>query len=467
MEKEVDAATAFAQYASELRYADIPSEVREFTKTSILDSLGVTAAASTKGVGPRELVELVRDGGGKKESTILGYGDRVPSWMAALANGAMARALDYDDTLDDAQSHPSDTTVPAAIAVAQRLKANGKQLITAVTLGNDITCRILHSISRRPQGLELEAWFYTSLMGIFGATAACGKLLGLETEGIEDALGIALYQAAGTYQARYTPGYSKIWNMATGFPAMAAVVSALMAEKGITGAKHSFEGKTGFYNMYFGGHYNRVALLSDLGKRFENVEISFKPWPGIRYNHSYIDATLQLMREHNIIAQHIKRLTVFVAGWAETFCEPIEDRRSPANVLEAKRSLPYLVAVAATKGKVLIRDVTLEGIRDPASLQFAQKVTYKHDARFNAENRIGPAMVEIELMDGESYSKQLDIAYGHPQKPITWQDLTDKFRDCASYSEKPLSKESVEKAIDMVSHLEEVGDINQLIELLA
>lgn len=467
MEKEVDAARVLAQYASGLQYEDIPHEVREFSKRSILDSLGITIAASTQGVGPRELVELVRDGGGKKESTILGYGDRVPSWMAALANGAMARALDYDDTLDDSLHHPSDVTVPATMAVGQRLGADGKQLLSAVTLGNDIICRMLHSISKRPQGMELESWFYTELFGIFGATAACGKLLGLDTDRMEDALGIALYQAAGTFQARFTPGYSKIWNMATGFAAMAAVLSALMAEKGITGAKHSFEGKAGFYKMYFGSDYDRDALVSHLGKRFENVEISFKPWPGIRFNHSYVDATLQIMREHNISAQDIKQITLFVAGWVQSFCEPIEERRRPASVLEAKRSLPYLVAVAATTGKILVRDVTPEGIRQPAALQFAQRVTYKHDDRFSAENKIGPAMVEIELMDGRSYSKQLDVAYGHPQNPITWQDLTDKFRDCASYSEKPISQENIEKAIDMVNRLEKIDDVNQVIELLA
>ena len=136
MEKEVDAARAFAEYTSGLQYTDVPPEVSEFSKRSILDSLGVVIAASTQGIGPTELVELVREGGGKEESTILGYGDRVPSWMAALANGAMCRALDYDDTLDDTMSHPSDTTVPAAMAASKHRTSSSSPLITSRSTGN-------------------------------------------------------------------------------------------------------------------------------------------------------------------------------------------------------------------------------------------------------------------------------------------------------------------------------------------
>jgi 2-methylcitrate dehydratase PrpD len=423
----------FSKYASELLYKDIPGEVREVTKRSILDSIGIIIAASTQGVGTRELVELIIAAGGRTDSTILGFGKKVPSWMAAFANGAMARALDYDETLDDFLHHPSDVTVPATIAVAQQMRLNGKQLIIAVTIGNDIICRMLQSVSKRLKRVKFD-WFYTSLFGNFGATLACGKLLGLNTAKMEDALGIALYQASG---------------------------------KGITGARRALEGEAGLFNMYLGGEYDRNILMSDLGKKFINAFISFKPWPGIRYNHSYIDATLQIMHKHRIAHRNVKKITLFVAGWVQAFCDPIEERRRPSTVLEAKRSLPYLVAVAATKGKILVEDITPDGIRAPDVLEFAEKITWEHDDRFSTENKIGPAMVRIELKNGECYTKELSVAYGHPQNPISWQDLTDKFRDCTSYSAKPISKENKEKAIAMIGSLEDIDNVSDIIDILA
>jgi len=467
MEKKIEAAETLAQYAASLKYEDIPTEVRESAKRSILDTLGVAIAASTQGEGYRELVELIKDGSGTEESTILAFGGKVPAWMAAFANGAMARALDYDDTYDEAITHPSSTTVPATLAIAERLgKISGKELITAVTLGNDITSRMGLSICLRPRGWKPD-WFLTTVHGVFGATAACSKLLELDASKIQNALGIALYESAGTLEA-FSPGAAPMMTgMATGFTAQAAVFSALMAQRGITGARDSLEGKAGLYNVYFGGDYNRDVLIGNLGKKFGSAGISIKPWPGVRFINSYIDATLQLVREHDIASQDIRQITLFAAGWAQTLCEPLEMRRRPSTRDDANRSLPYLVAVAATKRKVTSKDLSPEAIKDPATLQFARRVTYKHDDRFGADNKIGPAMVGVELMNGKSYSKQLDIAYGHPRNPITWQDLTDKFRDCASSSAKPLSRQNIEKTIVMVSHLEEIDNVSQIIHTLA
>lgn len=468
MEKEIDAAVTFARYASELQYETIPPEVRESTKRSILDTLGVAIAASTLGDGCRQLVELIKEGGGNSESTILAFGGKVPAWMAALANGAMVRALDYDDTHDEGLTHPSATTVPAAIAIAERLgKVSGKDFITAVTLGNDITSRMGLSITRRPQGWALD-WFLTTVHGVFGGAAACGKLLGLNTSQLQEAMGIALYASAGTMEA-FSPGAAGMMTgMATGFSARSAVLSALMAEKGITGARNSLEGKAGLYCLYFGNDYNRDALLGGLGKKFASTGISIKPWPGVRYAHPYIDATLQLVRERNITSKDIKRIHLYVAGWVETLCQPLDVALSPATRDDANRSIPYQVAVAAFKKGVTGKDLSQESLKDRPIQEFARRViACKHDERFGAENKIGPAMIEIELVDGTICSRQAAIAYGNNRNPISPQDLTDKFRNCALSSAKPLPERNVEKIIDMVNHLEELDDVSQVIQLTA
>jgi 2-methylcitrate dehydratase PrpD len=121
----------------------------------------------------------------------------------------------------------------------------------------------------------------------------------------------------------FSPGRScMMTGIATGFTAKGAVFSALMAETGITGAVDSLEGKAGLYPVYFGDDYKKEALVEELGTRFESGEVSIKPWPGVRYTHSYIDATLQLIREYAISADDIRQIRVFAAGWVQTMCEP-------------------------------------------------------------------------------------------------------------------------------------------------
>ena len=465
MKQQISPSELIARYAASLKYEDLPANVREIAKKCILDNIGISIGASTKGIGHYKLFELVNQGGGSKESTILGFGNKVPAHMAALVNGGLSRGLDYDETFDDAPCHPSDVTVPASLAVAESMRhVSGKELITAVTLGNDIICRLGFSIAKRAKGFSLD-WAFNSVFGVFGGTLACAKLLGLPASQMEDALGIALHQASGTFQSRFTPE-ATLWNMATGFPAMSAVLAARMAQIGITGGKNSLEGEAGLYKMYFDNNWYRDALIDQLGKRFETINISFKPWPGVRYNHSYIDATLQIMRENNITREGIEKITLFVAGWVQRFCEPIEERRKPETILQAKYSLPYLIAVAATRGKVLVGDVIPEGMKNHAVLQFAERISWEHDDRFNAENRIGPARVRIDLKNGKFFEKQLTVGYGHPQNPISWKDLADKFRDCTSYSAKPMSKDNIEKAIDMISSLEHIDNADDIVEIL-
>ncbi len=467
MESEKEAAAVMAEYAAAINYGLIPPEVRESTKRSVLDTLGVILAASTRGEGYTELIGLINEGGGKEESTVIGFWNRVPAWMAAFANGAMARALMYDDSHDEAHTHPSSTTVPAALAIAERMgKASGRDFITAVTLGNDLIVRMGLSICLTRKKWQ-PSWCLTTVQGVFGAAATAGKLLGLDAGKIQNAFGIALDQSAGTMEA-YSPGHAAMMTgMASGFTAKAAVFAALMAERGITGARNSLEGKAGLFNVHFHSEYNRDVLLNDLGKKFESAGTGIKPWPGVRYTHGYIEATLKLMRQHRIAADDISQITVFVGGMTQTLCEPLEAQRQPATCQDANRSLPYLVAVAATRGSVKVRDISPEGIKDRTTLQFARKIVPQFDERFSVPGRMGPGKVEIKLNNGKSYVMEIDRPYGDPENPISWQDLTAKFRDCASYSAKPLPAKKIEEIIDMVNHLEEMDDVTRLVRVMA
>ncbi len=333
-------------------------------------------------------------------------------------------------------------------------------IFTAVALGNDLTCRLGLAVT------WAHDWHLTPVLGIFGALATSSKLLRLEASNILDAFGIGLCQSAGTMELRYGIG-SDLGGMYPSFPAQGGILSALMAQKGITGIKNSFEGKAGLFNVYFGGKYNRAHMLADLGKKFEGANVGFKAWPACGATHVYIEATLGILSEHDILPDEIEAITVYVGDFAQSLCEPLKARRKPSTILDAKFSLPFTVAIAATKRNVVIDDFSPEGLRDEKVLQLAERVKSEFDSRFNEANNMPPGKVEIETKEGRKYKKQVDFPYGHPRNPLALADIIAKFRDCASHSLKAIPREQMERVIETIIKLEHLNDIRELMHYCA
>ncbi|MBI4329782.1 MAG: MmgE/PrpD family protein [Chloroflexi bacterium] len=457
----MDASQAFANNVANLKFEDIPDDAVRAAKISILDTLGIILAASSLATGSRELVDFVKEGGGKEESSILGFGGKVPSYMAALANGAMAHSLDYDDVHESAQVHAGVTIVPGSLAVAERVgKVDGKQFITAVVLGADFACRLSLAAAPRPRG-----WQPTPVFGFFGVAAAASKFLGLNAETVQNALGIAYSQAAGNAQPITDAALTK--RTQAGFAAKGGIISALMAQKGITGATNSLEGEFGFYKVYWGGKYNREVLTGDLGKRFEVSNLTFKPYPSGRSTHSSIDATLAMVRENDLKPQDIESITVSKSAIAvKVVGSPIERKRRPENVVDAQFSLPYTIATAAVKRRVGLGDFTPEAIRDPAVLEMAQRVNVRLNPEFNPLD-FHPGITEIMTKGGKAFSMRVDVPYGNPEKPIPQEGLLQKFAECASYAIKPLPKKNLKRVVEMIMKLEDLEDMASLVRLLS
>jgi len=458
----MEAAVALARNAVRLGYEDLPRETVEVTKKSILDTLGVMLAASGLGEGCREMVSLVKEAGGREESTILAFGGKVPCWQAAFANGTMTHPLDYDDTHDGAAVHPTAATLPAALAVAERRGGvGGREFIAAIALGNDLVCRLGLAVTK---GLAEHGWLPPQLFGVFGAALAAGKLLGLDEEGMVSALGLALSQAAGSAQVAFDPD-CHVRAIRDAFTAKSGVLAALLAQRGILGCRNSLEGKAGLFPLYFKGDYNPEPLTSELGERFEGTYVSFKPYPSCRVTHPFLDAVLGLVKEHAIAPDEIAEVALRVGELGRALCLPEERRRRPSLSIEAKFSLPYSVAAALVRGKVTLNDFTPQALEDGEVLELARKVTWTFDPGMTRRG-IEPAEVTIIHKSGARYSKRVEFAYGHPNNPISMEDIVAKFKDCASYSVKPLSSEAVEETVRMVTHLEEVADVAELARLL-
>lgn len=456
----MDAIFELARNVAKVRYEDIPEGAIEATKKDILDILGTTLAGSSS-PNCRSVVELVKDWDGKKEATIIGYGGKAPSILAAMANGVMAHTLDFDDTHDRAILHAGVAIVPASFAVAERLGGvGGKDFLTAVALGIDLTCRL--GMANLTGPFE-TGWHFTAIYGYFGAAAAAGKLLGLDEEGLINAFGIAYAQSAGNSQFILDGAFTKM--MQAGFAAKGGLLSALLAQKGITGTRESLEGEKGLFRVYHKGEYDPKALTADLGKKFEVENLSFKPYPCCRYVQPYIDAALGLATENDINPDDVDQIITFIGHEPHDLCEPLEIKRRPRVAHDAKFSIPYTVAAGILRRKVGVDDFKEEAFTEPAVLKLTAKVIPKLDPSL-ATRDIEPGKVEVRMNDGRTYSKRVDYALGHPKNPMTMEDLIAKFKGNAALSVKKFPANNLNEVINMVCDMEEVADVTRIIKLL-
>jgi 2-methylcitrate dehydratase PrpD len=443
-------------------YDRLPAEAVMAAKRSILDTLGTTLAGSTS-EGIDIAHGLIHEWGGRKESTILAFGEKVPAPNAAFINGTMGHARDYDDSHFLAVAHSGVCVLPAALAVAERRGATtGKELVAAVVLGIDLMNRLGISVGLKS---AQHGWHNTSVWGIFGATAACGKILKLNEAQLINAMGIAYSQAAGTAQCMRDGALVK--RMQPGFAAKAAVLSSLLAEKGYTGSRDSLEGESGLFKVYHGGKYDRSLLVADLGRSFEVCNLKFKAYPSCGLTHNAITAALELLKAHAIKPEEVDKIDVAVGESVYSMvCMPLETKQRPPVAVHAQFSLPYSVARAMVYGKVCLNDFTPEAIQDPAVLRISQKITPRLDPALTRQKGFDSVILEVETRGGKKYSKRIDVLKGSQANPMTNEELIEKFKDCASHSVKPVRKRNLEKAAESIFTLDKVDDIRAVISLL-
>jgi 2-methylcitrate dehydratase PrpD len=460
----MDAAYLFAHNFYDVRYENLPKDVVEITKKLILDQLGVALAGSSKpGIG--ELLELFTEWDGKGEATTLCYGFKIPAIHAAQLNATMGHAADYDDTHEDAMMHPSVVNVPTGLAMAEYTGGlSGREFITAVTLGIDMMCRL--GLATRPgTNLMTTGWHFTTLYGFMAAAGVAGRILGLDENGLVNAFGIGYHQGSGNGQSVLDGAQTK--RMGPGFAVRGGIAAALMAKKGITGSRNSLEGEFGVFNVYHQGNYDPAILTTDLGKRFEAVNVSIKPYPCCRAIHPFIDATLAIVNERNLKPDDIQEITAIChEGSYRVLGVPLEIKCNPPNPIDAQFSIPWSVATIISRGKATLEHYTESAIRSSDILDIANKIKVELDPNPGTAHVVDPGQIKIRTKSGELYYKQIDDALGSPSRPLTFDQCADKVKDCASYAIKKISDENINKVIDLAGRLEQVDDVREIVHLL-
>jgi 2-methylcitrate dehydratase PrpD len=405
------------------------------------------------------VIDIVKESEGKPECTILGFGGRAPAIMAAFANGALAHCLDYDDQTPWGQ-HTGSSIVPAVFAVAERRGGiSGKEIIAAVAAGQDIFARLRCNVVWK------KDWNLSTVLAVFSATAAACRVMGLSEAQTAHAMGIATMQSSGIMEMIAGRG-SDLRGMYAGFSAKGAVLAAMMAERGVTGVENAFEGTYGFMNTYFDGRFDRDAILRDLGKAFLGSGTLYKRWPCVGTAHSHMKAAIDIITDNNVALDDIAEIRLHVGDYHDLMCQPLEERRAPRTLADAKFSLPFLVAVAIVRRGMSVRDFSCAGLTDSQILAVACKMTLVRDPALDWKLELPAGRIEIVTSRGSSWIKEGRHVPGNADNPMTWEDIRAKFEECCSVGARQISEDDQAIAQDFAFRLEELSDATQLLRCL-
>jgi 2-methylcitrate dehydratase PrpD len=441
-------ATRLSEHFTAMRYNGLSPESRHAVKRLLLDYLGVAVAGSRSDSG-RVATRYVRAIGGKPQASVIAGGFKVPMETAAFANAICSHSIELDDIDVLALFHFSPPVYSAALAAGEAANASGRDLITALAAG----CEMMERTSRATNNALRNRGFHTTpTCGVFGATVAAGKLLGLDAEQLISALGLAGAQASGLMEM-YGPSMQKRFN--PGPTARNGVTAASIARHGFTGADTIFEGERGFCNA-FSGDAEPARLTQGLQRRYK-LEIEFKPYSCARPIHNAIDCALEIRNKHKPDLNRIARIVMARhPDWAH-----YHQNATPRTYHEAQVSLPFSVAVALRDGQALLKQYSDANIADPLIKRLSSRVQFVVDKRLP---RGVSCKMTMESSDGGKFVSQVDYPKGSIQNPMSDAELRAKFNSLAA---PVLGEKRAAQLADLVERVERLPSVRSLMRLTA
>ncbi|MGD9040939.1 MAG: MmgE/PrpD family protein [Desulfobacteraceae bacterium] len=440
----------FAQFVTRLRFDDFTGYQVQKIKTYFMDWLGSAYAGQTQ-PPIKIMLQVVDSLGGRPESTLIPDNTRTMSLLAALVNGASSHMVEMDDLHRESIFHPAAPIMPAVFAAAEREKASGKDLIVAIAAGYEVGIRVAVAVGQS----HYQHWHTTSTCGTFGAAAGAAKILGLDEKQVVWALGSAGTQASGLWEFLVESAMSK--QLHPGKAALNGLLSALLAQKGFTGARKILEGEKGFFRATC-EDFDQEKSLAGLGKNFLFERNSLKYYASCGHTHSAIESILQATEANPMDAGEIERVDVSVYQAALDLLEKVE----PSTPYVAKFSLPFCVATALKYGHVSTGDFIETRLQDPELLQLMEQIEIHSDPQLSLQYPAKwPARVEIITRDGKSLRGSSDYPKGDPENPLEERDVIEKFRDL---TRGLLSESRAEAIVERVMGLEDMDDVSHLLD---
>jgi 2-methylcitrate dehydratase PrpD len=435
---------ALASWVVKSHLEDIPDDVRREALRAIVNYVGCALGGS-----PDPAVNIAMQAFapffGAATANILGRRERVDPLHAALMNGISSHVYDYDDTTPKNYIHPSSPVASALFAYASANRVSGRDFVHAFILGFEAESRIGNSVY--PAHYDV-GWHITGTAGVFGAAVAIGKLIGLSEQQMIWAIGLAATQAAGLREMFGSMAKS----LHPGRAAQNGYASALLAQSGFTSGEHGLEGPRGFAAVQ-AAKYDLSKITAGLGVDFDLRANTYKPFACGIVNHPTIDGAIHIQCEQKVAPESIRAVRLRVAPLVLDLC----NQQNITRGLQGKFSVYHGAAVGLVRGKAGIQEYTDEAVNDPAIKRVRESTTAVGDPSLTEDQ----ANIEVELNTGEKISRFVERSLGNIHRPMTDQQLDDKFRDQAVLALPP---DQVERVIDLCWRIDQLADVNELVQ---
>jgi len=419
-----------ADFALGLEASDVPGDVLASTRLHLLDTLGCGLAAHGLGSAP---YAAARCDGSSGAASAIGVAHGVSADAAALNNGILCHALDFDDTHAASVAHVTTVVAPAALAAAQVFGTSGEELMAAVLAGSEVACRV-----GIPAGdaFHHRGFHPTAVCGVFGATAAVGRLAGLSAGPLVDAFGIAGSTAAGLLAFLAEGTDTK--PLHAGLMAQGAHTAVALAAHGAHGPATVLEGPKGLYDAFL-QRPGLEADVADLGVRWETARTALKAYPACHFMHPALDAIDALLAEKRIVPGDIARMTVSLpAAGVDMVLAPLELKRRPRTSYDAKFSAPFAIGALLARGRVDLTTFGADALTDPEILAYADMV--------DSEVRVYPSFprafaggVRVQRRDGTHVEHHVAAQRGSSENPLDLSEVMAKFERNAGFALSPSS----------------------------
>src|SRR6267142_232800 len=451
-------------FVTQTKYQEIPADVIELGKKSILDGLGLALAGSRAESGSISRRYVEQAGATSGNATIIGSARKTSPRFAALLNGISIHADDFDDTQLAAAKdrvygllmHPTVPVLPAIFALAEQRRVTGKDWMLAYHLGAEVECKIAEAISQRHYQ---DGFHSTGTCGPFGSAAACAKLLRFDLSKTLNAFGLAASQSGGLRENFGT--MTKPFQ--AGRAAESGLESAELVALGWSAAEQILEADRGFFHA-FGGSYDPAAIMGRLGKpwTFVSPGISLKPYPSGSLTHPAMTELARLIAANNIQAAQVEKIDV---GANHNMTTTLLHHQ-PKTGLEAKFSMEFCLAILLLEGKAGLGQFSDKVVRRPDVQEMIRRVNFYVDPEAEGAGYDKmTSLLKIHLKNGSFIVGRADFGKGSPANPMTFEEAAAKFRGCAGYADWP--KVKTERIIAFVKALDSAPDVRALSPLLS
>lgn len=448
---------SLAEFVASLRYDELPQDVRERARLIILDQVGIALRARHEATLSPAMESALRRLGMTGSATVIGDETGYAPTSAALFNGNLGHALDFDDTHAPGSIHSGAPIIPAALAAAELCGADGKAVIAGVVAGFETQIRL--SLALVPSDHYQRGFHPTATCGVFGAAAAAGVVMGLDADAIESAFGLCGSQAAGSMQFLVDGAWNKPYH--TGFAAANGLTSACMAAEGFRGAHEAIEGKSGFLAAYAPSP-DPSRVLEGLGSQWQTLGVAVKPYPSCRYGHAAMDALIALRAANDLDWQDVESVEIGLPDTGVRIIgEPQADKRAPKNYVDGQFSMPFVAAVALREGG-MDWDSYQRNLTDPQVLDLCQRVSTVNDPKAEAEYPANMSGIARVRTAAGMFEEMVVVPKGEPANFMTAEEFRAKF---AGLVAPYLSDERRDELSSRLMALHEEDDIASLLAL--